>query len=246
MNQYVRRIKNWTLHNRNAINTTVSIVGVAATAYYFHKAAPISRDIILGAEYNEKRELTCKEKLALTWKVYIPAVSATTFTVLAIINNERMHVKHNAAMAASYAAVETAFKEYQRKIIRNVGDEVHRKVADEVTAKNPNMIVDKDNNTTIIMTGSGKVPFKDDMSGQVFESTVETVRGVVNDLYSRMRTEMNVTVNDFYEEFPDLEAITLGDTQGWNNENPIEIGFSSRIINGIPHVVIYSDPIDLS
>ena len=35
MNRYLRNMKNWTIRNRTAINTTVSIVGVAATAYYF-------------------------------------------------------------------------------------------------------------------------------------------------------------------------------------------------------------------
>lgn len=186
---------------------------------------------------NQITKLPVKDVVKTTWTCYIPSVALGTASVLCLVGASSAHLRRNAALATAYALSESAFKEYQEKVIEEVGEKKERAVRDSIAKdsieKNPVT------NREVIITGKGTTLCFDRYSSRYFESDIELLRRAENELNRRMRDEMYVSLNEFYYEIG-LDGTKLGDDLGWNIETGyIDLDFSSQLAkDGRPALVV--------
>lgn len=168
-----------------------------------------------------------KEIVKLTWECYIPTAAVGLATIACIIGAHNIHLRRNAALASLYSLTESAFKEYQAKVVETIGKNKELKVRDDVTAdtiKN-NPIGDKQ----VIFTGKGETLFYDQMSGRYFKGDIEKIRRIQNKINKDLISEDFMSLNDLYYELG-LSPIKLGEEMGWHlDHGMLEIRFSAQL-----------------
>lgn len=232
--------------NRNSptILTSISVAGLVTTAVLTGKGAIKASKIL-----HEKRiepdwrdfPNGPKEVIKLTWKCYIPAVAVGSTTIACIIGANSINLRRNAALASVYSLTETAFKEYQAKVVETIGEKKAQAIKDEIAQDklNENPL----SKNQIIFTGKGDVLCYEDWSGRYFYSDMETLRKLQNDINKRLISEMWISLNDAYCEMG-LAPIKGGNDVGWDVDNMVAFDFSAKLAEGKPCIVVgyESDP----
>src|SRR5690606_3413528 len=119
---------------------------------------------------------------------------------------------------------ETAFREYRDKMIEVVGEAKDHKIIDEV-AKDK---VASSDGSDIVVIEPGNVLCYDTLTGRFFASTMEKIRKAENDIGRKCINEMYASQNDFYRLLG-IPAVAVGEELGWNNDNPMELQFTSLL-----------------
>lgn len=221
---------------------TTVVLAVRATPkamYLLDQAREAKRIMPLpeDAEIEDDVTLTVGETVKAAWKCYIPAAVSGAVSIGCIIAGQTVNSKRNAAIAAAYGVAETALTEYQTKVIEKIGTkketEIRDAIAQDHVKENP---VSKND---IIITGKGEMLCYDDVGGRYFESDVESIRKVINDLNAEMIQENYISLNDFYYAIG-LSSTSLGNDMGWNiSDGLIDVVFSGSISDdGRPCIVI--------
>lgn len=218
--------------NSPTILTGLSVGGLFTTAILAVKVTP--KAIILLNEHAQKidpeytyEDLEIKEIVKVAWKCYIPSIIIGVGSASCIIAANHVNLRRNAALAGLYSVTETAFKEYQNKVVQTIGQNKERKVRDEINAdrvrNNP------PSRNEVIMTGEGDVLCYDKMFDRYFKTSIDKINKIVNKLNRDMRSEHFISLNDFYFEInPSLANGSLGDEIGWCIDHGyIEPSFSS-------------------
>jgi len=224
------------------ILTGIGIAGMVVAAVTAVKATPKALRLIDEKEIKDGKRLNNAEVFKTVWKCYIPAAVTGVCSIGCIIGASSINARRNAALTAAYAISVSDLKTYKEKALEVVGDKKEQAIRDAVAkekiAKDP--VVNKE----IIMTGSDETLCYDVLSGRYFMSDIEKIRRAVNEVNRNMRTEMCVSLNDFYYEIG-LPEIRLGNYLGWNIEKGyMEVMFSSDLAaDGTPCLVVgYSSP----
>ncbi len=227
--------------NSPVILTSVAASGVLATAIFSAKGHLKAVEIIeknTGYNHDGIMEVPLKlEAVKLTWKCYIPAGVCAGVAIGSIIALNRVHTRRNASLAAVYSITETAFKEYQNKVAETIGKNKEQAIRDDINhdrvQRNPKSV------NEIFITGKGEHTCYDSLSGRYFKSDVEKIRQLINTLNYRMRSEMYIGLNDFYDEIG-LAPTRLGEDLGWNMDNgEIRVSFSTQLADdGAPCLVL--------
>src|SRR5690349_5429579 len=96
----------FTADNSPTILTALGAVGTLTTAYLAgkasFKAAQILDDYDTISIQENRPPLDAKDKVAVVWKLYIPAASTAIVTVTSIILANRIGTRRAAALAAAY------------------------------------------------------------------------------------------------------------------------------------------------
>ena len=174
--------------------------------------------------------------------VKIPAIVTGAVSIACIAGGSSVNVRRNAALATAYTLSETAFKEYQDKVVETIGEKkektVREEVHKEILEKNP--IAGRE----IVFTGTGDVRCYDAWSGRYFMSDMNTLHKVVNELNERMINSFNsyVSLNEFYYKLGLMET-KAGDALGWRLDGErrlIELSISSLVTpeDGVPCLVV--------
>jgi hypothetical protein len=154
-----------------------------------------------------------------------------------LIGASSVNLKRNAALATAYAFSESTLKDYQRKVVEEIGEKKEKKVRDAI-AKDK---IDQNpvGNQSIIITGDGDSLCYDVMCKRYFYSSIDKLRKAENELNRRLRSDDYVSLNEFYNEVG-LDDTAIGYEFGWNiDRGYIELEFSSHIAsNGKPCVVV--------
>lgn len=220
------------------ILTGIGIAGMVTTTVLAVKATPKALKLIEQKKKEERLdELTPIEVVKTTWKCYIPAAVTGVASMTCLIGASSVSVRRNAALATAYKISETALNEYREKVVETIGEKKEKAVRDAV-AKDK---LEKDpvENRNIIVTGTGTTLCYDPMFGRYFQSDIDKLNKIVNDLNRRMRDEMYISLNEFYYEVG-LGEVKAGDDIGWNiDRGYIELDFSSQIAaDGRPCLVV--------
>ncbi len=191
----------------------VGISGMFTTTILAVKSTPKAMKLIDEKKKAKKVDkLTIWETIEATWKCYILPATIGIGSAVCIIGANGIHTKRNAAAIAACTISETAFKNYQEKVVEKFGERKEQQVREEVVKeameKNP---LDENN---IIYTGQGDTVCFDPLSGRYFKHDFDKIRAAVNDLNRRMRDDNYITLNEFYNEIG-LESIDLGENLGW-------------------------------
>lgn len=207
-----------------ALGLTSMVTTIALTA----RATPKVLALIEEKKEEEgKDKLTPVETIKTVWKPCVPVVLSAGFATACFIGSNSVHAQRNAALATAYKLSETAFTEYKGKVIETIGEKkeqiVRDKVAEEQVKKNPV------NKSAIVVTGKGNTQILDAAFGRVFLSDIEKIKRVANELNRRMRSEMYISLNEFYYELG-LDGVEMGDDLGWNiDDGYIDLEFSAQL-----------------
>ena len=210
------------------ILTGVGIAGMVTTAVMAVRATPKAIQLIESRkEELEVEKLEPVETIKTAWKCYIPSAVIGTASALCLIGANSVNIRRNAALATAYALSESTLKDYQRKVVEEIGEKkekaVRTAVAKEKIDENPS------SNNTVIITGNGDTLCYDLLCQRYFYSSVDKLRRVENDLNRRMRNENYISLNEFYNEVG-LEDVEVGYILGWNiDRGYIDLDFDSHL-----------------
>lgn len=216
----------------------VSIMGVVSTIATTIKATLKAQNQVVDAEIEKGEPLTKTEVLEVTWKTYIPPVIVGGVTIACIVGANSIHTKRHAALASLYSLTDASLKEYQSKVLEEVGPKKAQKILDDLAQDqlNSNPLSEND----IFVTGTGEVLCYDSMSGRYFKSSIESIKRARNDFNHRLLHDMAMwmSLNEFYYEIG-LPAIELGDYVGWTPDKLLEISFPTKLTDdGQPCLVL--------
>lgn len=203
--------------NTTVILTGLGVSGTMATAYLAANAGFKAAQRL--SELPPKN--TPREKLEETWDLYIPALTAGTVTVGAIILGSRVQSKRLAAAYSVLAISERAFEEYKDKVVEVFGEKkdeaIREQIIQEHVLKSP---------PPVILTEGAGVICCELYTGRYFNSEIETLRKAENDINAKIIRELNVSLDDFY----DLIGLpTTSDSAyiGWDSDRLLELEFTA-------------------
>lgn len=170
------------------------------------------------------------------WSYYIPPFIMGAASIACIIGANTVNTKRQAALATLYTISERTLNDYRDKVVESIGKNKEQKIRDEVVQKqldeNP---VSKNE---VIITGKGESLFYDTFSGRYFESDIETIRRIQNDLNHDLMGSMWVPINDLYYAIG-IGGVKLGEEIGWTVDELIDITFTPKIADdGRPCIAI--------
>lgn len=214
------------------ILTSSALVGVGLTAFFTAKGALKAQDILIR---NEAREAPFRQKIALVWKEFVPALSVAAVTGASIIGLHGVLGRRIASVAAATAVAEsqldrlkTVVKEtvspQQREEIQNA---VSRPIADTQIA--PPVADDLAEGTQLCFEA---------YSGRYFIASMEDIRAAINMLNAQVNNSLYASINDLYDQLG-LERTRYGDDVGWNSDHLVEPCFSADLTgDGRPYIVL--------
>lgn len=237
LSRIVQQTKKSVKKNSPVILTAVGITGMVTSTVLAVKATPLALDLISEAEFEKGEELTKKEVIKATWKPYMPAVGTAVFSIACIIGANSIHMRRSAALATAYKLSQSALHEFKEKAVEVVGE----KKVSEIKQKVNQDKVDKDpvSKTEVIITDKGKTLMYDTISGRYFESSIEEINKIVNELNRDMLSDMYISLNQFYSAIG-LQHTKAGYDLGWQcDKGLIKVDFGATIADdGRPCITI--------
>lgn len=222
----IRRAEKFTIDNSPLILTVVGVTGTVTTAVLTGKATVKAVRLIDDENEVDPETLTNKDKVKLTWHLYIPAVGVGVTTIACVIGANRIGMRRAAAMAAAYSVSERAFEEYREKIVEKIGESKEREARDDLAQDRVNKKSVSD--SQVIVTGGGDVLCFDQYTARYFQSDMETLKKAQNDLNYKILNNFYASLNDFYDKIG-ITRISHGDEVGWNSDRMVELVFSTTM-----------------
>lgn len=228
--------------NSPAILTGIGITGVISAVVMAAKATPEAEELIEIAEEEKEAPLTKAEAVKAVWRCYIPTVAVASASVACFVGAQSINARRNVALATLYTMTNDSFRNYREAVVEKIGEvkeeDVKNIVSKKELEKNP-----VDSNEVIVT--SGDTLCYDPWSGRYFKSSLEKIRGAVNDVNAEINRDLYVSLNDLYFMLG-LPTIKMGDCVGWNTDHPLSVYFSSQIAeNDSPCIVLnfHTEPI---
>ena len=233
ISQIVKSVEKTIAKHGPEILTGIGVVGMVTTTVLAVKATPKAIRLIeeketeLEFEKQETVRLSKGEVIKTCWKCYIPAVVTGALSAGCIIGANSVSARRATALATAYKISETAFTEYQEKVVQTIGEKKEQAVRDEIAkdqiAKEP--LVNKE----VIITERGNTLCFDVISGRYFRSDIDKIRRAENLINKKLLDEMYVPLNDLYYEIG-LDATSMGYDLGWNiDKGFIDLHFSTQL-----------------
>lgn len=209
------------------ILTAVGIAGMITTTVLAVKATPKALEKIEEKKQEEKKyKLTPVETVKVAWKPYIPAVITGVASTACLIGANTVNAKRNAALATALKLSETAFTEYQEKVVEEVGEEKEKVIREKANEEriNQQLIFHEEG---VVHTGNGNTLFYEPISKTVFRSSRNSIEKSINDLNWKMSygNEPYIALEDFLDALK-LPRYALGNELGWSTtKGLIDISF---------------------
>lgn len=118
------------------------------------------------------------EVVKVCWKCYVPTVSMAALTVVCAIGANKINLQRNAALSSLYSVSSTALKEYEQKVIEQVGPEKNETIKNAV-AKDRMEKIQMDESAAL---GDGNVWVYDTFSGQKWPCNIGKIKQIAGDL----------------------------------------------------------------
>lgn len=205
------------------------LAGMLTSTIMAVKATPKAMAIIEEEEDYLNRELTKIEKAKLVWKPYVPAALGYCASTALIIGANNVNSKRSAMFAGAYKLSEQTLATYRDKVIETIGEEKEREISDKVARGEVKKPRQKTYPASEVIYGIGQCLCYDPISGRYFNSDMDKIRKIENDLNYRLMKENMISLNEFYTELG-IECTDMGFKYGWNiDEGLIEVRFTSTI-----------------
>lgn len=222
--------------NSPEILTALGVAGVFTTSYLTGKASYKASQIIAEDEQQgvmfEDRKDRIKERVRLTWKLYIPAAGSAVLTTACIIGGSRATSKRTAAAVTAYSLTERAFSEYRDKVVEEIGDRKEQKIRDELAQMRVSEIPPV--SREVIITSGGQVLCCELYTHRYFQSDMESLRRAQNDINMMVVNHLYVTLDEFYDLLG-LPHTSVSDHMGWDSDRLMNLEISATISEtGVP------------
>ncbi len=211
--------------NSPAILTAIGVTGSLMTAYLTGKASFKAAELISYEEHDVCEVMPTKQRVELTWKLFVPAVASATLTVAAIVSANHIGTRRAATMASAYAISEKLGAEYKNKVLEHLGKEKEKEIVDSVAQDR----VDKDPvSKREVFLVTGRSLCYDTYGGRYFESDVNSINAAVNEVNAQIINENYASLTDFYDRIG-LSKTDESDEVGWNTDALLGVDFSTTM-----------------
>jgi len=229
--EIAKTVEKFTIDNSPTILTVIGVTGTVTTAILTGRASFKAAELIAHEQTKENirghhQPLTTKDKMRLTWTLYIPAVGTGLLTCAATVGANQIGTRRAAAVAAAYTISERAFTEYKEKVVEKLGESKEQNIRDEVAqdrvTRNP--VGDRE----VIVTGGGDVLCYDAFTGRYFMSDMETLKKAQNDINYQIINQEYASLSDFYNKIG-IAPTAYSDEVGWNNDKLLELKLTGTL-----------------
>lgn len=220
--------------NSPTILTALGAAGVVATVILAVKATPkamlaINEAEIIKGDHDDLmfNPLTPAEIAEACWKLYIPTAAMGLTTIACIIGANHISMRRNAALASLFTITETALKEYQAKVVEQIGEKKEEKIREEIAKDHitENPIQPQ----AVILTGKGNYPCWDDFAKRWFTGDVEELRRAENRFNEKLNRDGYLSIDYFYDEIG-CDPVPMGEEIGWIiNKGLMKLTFYSML-----------------
>lgn len=232
-NKYVNRFVRQAIKHAPELCTGFGIAGMITTVILAVKATPKAEVLIARERERREVELSKIEIVTMAWKPYVPAAITGSLSIVCLIGGCSVNCRRNAAMASAANMSAMALKDFRESATEVVGSkkvrEIDEKTSERKLSENPV-------SQTVVYAGpGGKSLFYDELSNQYFETDLETIRSVINDLNWQLGygSEVYASLSEFYDLLSDRIGVRLkhtpfSDMVGWNiRDGNIEPNFTT-------------------
>lgn len=210
------------IDNSPQILTVVGVVGTVSTAVLTGKAAYKAAQVLNENGREVYVTLEPKEKLALTWKLFVPAVGTSALTIVCIIGANHINGSRAAGLATAYLLSEKTFDEYRAKVIEKMGPKKEQEARDEIAQERVHR---NDDSSLIVVSGTDVVCY-DMFSDRYFTGSMEGLKQAQNNLNHRMLSDGYASLADLYELIG-LPITKYSEQIGWVSDELLELTFST-------------------
>lgn len=220
MNDIVGKALSALKSNGPEILTGLGVGGVFATSYFATKAGFESAKHF--SEGPPMEEISIKERIKQTWKLYIPPVTSGAFTIGCVLAGARGSNKRTAAAVTAYSLAERTLTEYKEKVVeqaagKNRDEKIREEIArDKVNANPP---------SSEIVVGEGLVLCCELYTGRYFTSTMEALQKATNQVNSWALNIGQAELDSFYDQIG-LPYTSASGNMGWTDERLMELEIS--------------------
>lgn len=222
--QVIARARKEAVDNSPAILTAIGVTGAITTAVLAGRGGIKAARILA----EESPNLEPREKVQLTWKVFVPSAVTATVTVVCIVTANSVSAKRSAALASAYAVTERAYHEYRAKVTDKFGEAKAKKISDEIAQDH----VNRDPPSVYIASNMTSL-WKDLYTGRYFDCDMESIRSAVNDINEDIYNGGYPSLTDFWEKIG-LGRTSDSDEFGWNADNKLEVYYAAAVHDGRP------------
>lgn len=248
VNKLIKNVRLAAKKNSPQILTGIGIAGMITTAVMAVRATPKAMSLIeqredewmqehLGDVEASYKELPKIEAVKAAWTCYIPSMIVGGLSVACLIGASSVNLRRNAALATAYSLSESALKEYQEKVIEEIGEKKETEIRDRIAKDR----IDRNpiSRNEVVLTEKGETLCYDMISGRYFKTDIDKLRKAENDLNRQMRDDIYVSLNEFYDAIG-LDPVKIGENIGWNiDKGYIDLSFSSQLTeDGKPCLVL--------
>ena len=180
---------------------------------------------IKSKEEEENRELTKTEKIKESIPVYIPMIGTGIMSLSCMFCAGILDKKKQASLTSSLALIEKGYFDYRNKNRELFGEEVDRKVLEEIQKSKVERKKDILITQTTMFEETGldfyseereeKKTFYDSFSNRYFDSTINKVLQAEYHINRNFQLSGIVSVNEFYD-FLGIPGIENGDDIVWD------------------------------
>ena len=208
--------------------TAAGISGVFVTAYLTAKST--TRAIRkLDNEISPEDETKTEELIRKTKLVgvdFIPPAVVGTATAACIFGSHKVSSRRTAAAVAAYSITNQAFNDYKDHVVDRLGvrgeEKVREAVVEEKMAEHPKPPPE------LIPDAGGDVLCFDMSTHRYFRSNMERLKRAENEINSRILSEGEMSVKEFYEELGIWHAPIMGSI-GWKSPNIMKLIVTGHI-----------------
>lgn len=230
--QLARRAERIISNNSPVILTGIAVAGSLMTAYLAGKASFKAAEILAEENFFRKNEaqgecpLEFKEKVALTWKLYIPAATTGLITVACIIGANRIENRRAAALAGAFALSEKSLEEYRAKVVEKFGERKERAVRDDVAQDQ--VRTNPPSRNEVIVVAGGQVLCYEAFTGRYFMSSMEKLLKAQNDINRQILFDGFASLSDLYD-YLGLPHTDVSNLMGWNSDQEVQLKITTVI-----------------
>ena len=230
-------------NNSPIILSAMAVVGTVSTAVMASQATLKAEDILYDCH---AENADWRDKVALTWKCYIPTALMGVSTVGCIVGSHLCNEGQKAALQSAYLLSQTTLQEYQRHVVERIGEnkehEVYAETMKSVAQKGaPLLYSDGGQAGEVIDTGKGNTLFYDVPGQQYFKSDINFIKAQVNELNYEVRTEMYFDWNEILYRWG-LPMRKYGSELIFDVDHPLEVRLTPEMMeNGQVRILLDYD-----
>lgn len=214
------------LQHSPAILTGIGVVGVISTALLTARAAVEAHEIIKEEEEDSGETLRFRDKLDLTWRIFLPPVLMATTTIVCVVCAQSINTRRNAALMSLYTITDRTLTEFREKTREIHGETKVSKINDEIaTDRVAAYPADEFWHRQVEVRGDGVGLCKDMYSDRYFVSSRNEVDAAVNVVNSEINTEGYADLNMFYDQIG-VGSTEFGSQVGWVLGGLLEVQYT--------------------